>query len=616
MPQSLLLEKFSVFSEMNYEQKKPATGRKKIQVKREKRQIDITASLERGHCFGFSLNYVAHHHFGKRIWWKSLLNAITKWDGTEKALNKPVYLPDVSPESTEVNGRMLGKLINRAMNYVLPTQAFENLSLLPDSIDQENVLGVDAISVGEGQNKKSYFEYLHDGKIYSIKQHKKIAGCLSKKLLLDIFNEESLKNCLILIHSHSHTIGLAFIAESTWLIYDPNYDHAQPDAMEKTGTIEQCIDEGIRILGDGCVPDSASLTIEFASFDSDPILSLSAFEEAKKSDFMALFLRKGFFHCAKVLTSELISYLEEAYHSPETRDRVIETMKDQFACQWSNGNGFWSLLWCDDSVLLQLLKMGKESIHYDDMRRNIMMAIAAYDKKKTMVLANFIKYTDSVISILDFLVTDKTSLIFVMNLFTVKQSGDFIWSLLKVEEKEQLVNLFLSKMTGVDFDFCGKMSSSENTTAFPELLLGFMNFQLDNYTKKTVFEIILNKTPEALSSMVQLVLGLPDGFDRLTEFFCMRSSFSNPDNWYRLSFCPVAQAIMTLFVQHIHQMDLATLTKNHDKICVSECGVYGWLNRSGQRISGFSLFLKRELMRELASYKLDTYTTKKRKCGP
>lgn len=610
MPQTILLNRFSVFSEMNSEQKTTAIGRKNAEVKREKRQADIAASLEKGHCFSLSINYVAHHHFGNRRWWKSLLHTIATWDGNQKTLNTPVFLTDASFDNTEINGRLLGKLINRAMNYVLPLQSSEKLSLIPEHIGQENMLAADAISVAECQDKKSYFEYLHNGKIYSIMQNRKAAGYLPKQLLLDIFSEENLKNCLILIYSDDHAIGLAFITGSTWLIYDPNYDHTNPDAMEKTGTIEQSLDEAIRILGN-------ALTFEFASFDANPVLTLSAYEEAMKADFSVLLSHGGLFHCAKYLPNELIACLEEAYHSPETRDRVIERIKNLFTTKWNDSNGLISILRRDERVLLLLLKIGKESVHYDEMRLNLMTALAAQDAKESMVLVYLIKHTESLIPVLDFLVTDKASLVFVMNLFAMNQKdGVPIWSLLNAEESEQLVNFVLSKMTDNDFDFYGQIPSSENNSPFPEILLAFMRFKFANNIGETVFEIVLKKTPEVLPVIAQLVLGIPDGLDLLTDFFYSRLSFSSQDNWQMLSNRPVEkQAIMQSLVQHIHQMDLETLTKNYQKICVKEGGVSGWLNRSGQKSSGFSVFLRKEIARELESYKLDSHMTKKRKCS-
>lgn len=610
MTQDVILKKFTAFSKIAHSRHKIVWKKEKKQAKSsairkkmtgrqknlKKSHDELITELNNGHCFSFTINYLVQHHFGKRIWWKALLQTVANWDGKKTSLMHPVLLPDAAPvSSNQKNQDSLGNLIFRAMNYIVPLQTPGKLSILPQNIVQKNVLATNTISFGENDEvQKSYFEYLHNGIIYFIKQHKRIAGQFSKELLMDIFSEESLKDSLILIHDDGHTIGMAWIEGLTWLVYDPNYDHKTP-AIEMTGTLDQCLDEVIKIV-------KTALCLEFASFDPDRIFSLAAYEKIKKDNYDALIADRGFFQVSEFFPDELIAWMEKANQSSSSsRDPFIANIIRLLGQDWNEGNGLTSILMDDSRILLQILNMGRESIHYNEMRQTLTNLIAEKDADDNIYFMSCIEQAESnLIPLLDFLVTDNASLVSVMSLFNQKNDDKQpLWSLLSKQKNGELINFLIRKMTGVEDDFYAKIPLYAGDLYLPELLLHALLLKPSGENTDCTFDVIIKKSPDVLPVITQLLLASPNGFHALVSFLYARVSFLEKSNWDKLSSFPEQKnLLMKCLTEQISKLTAKQLMKHQENICLRQNSQAGWL--SNQK-PGSSLDLTLCLQKEMSA---------------
>lgn len=558
---------------------------KPLQATLKKNHDELVTTLDDGHCFSLSLNYGIQHYFGKRVWWKGVLQHVATSDNQPDSLTKTIVIRGGAPTKKR---KTSGELIALAMNAVLSIQGHRKY--LPTGIGQDNILNPDGC-----------IEYLDKGVIYSIKSHKQIAGTFSKNKLIDILKSDNFQKTIILVHSGFHTIYLGQMTESIWVIYDPNYKHKNIETMDKQGTLKECVDEAIK------VQESTALCLEFASFDPDKKFTLPVWSNMIETDFESLVKGDGFLQVCEYHPMELLAWLDEVDQSPETRDRAVKNFKNIFTRKWGNGNGLEEIVGDNEKILLQMLKMGKESFYYESMRLNILKALAEKNENTNVALVAFIRYRPrDLLAILDFVVTDNASLVAVMDLFNaVNDKNISVWS--RVDQfdsllKGKLLNFLVTKMTGVDYNYFAALPSGGIN--FMVLLLKALLLKLPVKGVDHGFEAVIQKHPEVLPAIVKLGLTTTYGFAWLKLAFSTRRDFSKQGNWEKLSSATEKTRVMELLVEHIGQMDEKTLNEQLKSLPTNGQGSSAeWmLDRRATRSLSLTAFLQKEILVSLQRF--------------
>jgi hypothetical protein len=233
----------------------------------------------------------------------------------------------------------------------------------------------------------------------------------------------------------------------------------------------------------------------------------------------------------------------------------------------------------------------------------------------------FIKLTDHVDNlkpVLDFLVPDRSSLVMLIELLSKKASnGSSLWSFLYEEQIKNVLNFILVKMTDVDMDFYASVPDDHKEMGFPHMLLLCL-FQTNLIAGELILDHAKKNIPDIIPAIIQMTLGLSDGFDILRDIFTQRVSFSSPQKfWDLLADCPqVKENIKKNLAQHIRGMNLEEVTGYYETLCLNankENITSAWFNTPTAKPSAFILFLQKEIRREYESYNLKTHTAKKRK---
>lgn len=577
MTQTIILKKWTAFSkikkleyhrELEKKRKRKrfrtelAVEKLKFQQKQLKKDNDhLVKKLKVGHCFSFSLNYGIQHRFGKRLFWKDVLQKNATWDENPELLTQIITLPHASPNTKK---ETLGDWIDFMMNAVIPMQGEEIFS--PANITQYNMLNPRLLPSLKKNERKSYVEYLHNGVIHSIQTYEIVAGTFSKEKLIDILSEHSLRQAIILVNGELHTLYLGWNAGLRWLLYDPNNDHRCIEKMEIHGTLEKCIDEIFHLLGN-------ALSFQIASFDPNIKFELSAWKKIVETDFDSLVKENGILQMADYTPDKLIIWLEKMDQSSDSRNSAVDQFKHVFTKPWGESNGLRTIINCEKNILTILLKMAKNSVYYETMSNNIAAALKENDnweEEQQIVLVTLIsEHPSHLLPMLDFLVKDEKSLISTLDLLTEKnEKSETIWQIIDrnaLPYRCEVINFFIKKMTGIDYNFY-KNLPQPSEGVFSERLLSALLLKLPFKNIDHGFEVIIHTMPEILPIIVKFALATSAGFDILMQAFYTRSNYARQNNWEKLSSNAIKTTVMNLLSQHIHQMDEERLNKQFKKL--------------------------------------------------
>lgn len=497
--QTVILDKFIRYSKIKYKQYNDAYELEKNAAKDfaekeaiNKRQEELKQDhellikiLDGGHCFGFSLLHAVMDILGKLEWWEALLLKVANWDEKEESLLNENTLPGSDPLLTDeynknkpyiLTQHSLDHIIDRALYYIAFHQCSSNNSNLyykPTEMYQSNILDPNSFSSSKDPQKQtSFLEYLKDGIIHTIQQRKKIAGNFSREQLLEILEDEQCKNSIIMVSNGAHAIRLGFDGVK-WLVYDPNYNHTQPNQKSKalyfTGTKEECINEIISILG-------SAIGFDFASADPQRSYHFPAYEKLIQTNLASLFSDKGIFILNNKLPDELLTYLEKAEQSASLRDDIFEKCKNSFTKRFfsENGNCLSSLMKCHANFR-KILKLAKASKHYEAIHENIMDALLHKDNAGKPPLIELCKNSpDNILNLLDFTVKDTASLQFMLDRFMdFDKEYKTAWDFLNSANKKIVMNFFIEKITGIKADYYAKVKTADKDS-FTELLANIL----------------------------------------------------------------------------------------------------------------------------------------------
>lgn len=294
MSQGAVLEVFQGYLSLLQEKHTAALENKKASANslEEKEKIDrelknytsymeeLISALKSGHCHGFSICHAVMDLEGKQEWWENSYPKMMEWDGSEEALAQEVNLPGSTQPQT------LGQLIERALNYIVYYQGTYKIWFREKNTQQL------LLQPAPSENKSiSHFELLTaDHKIVTIKNRATAAGYFDQNDLLNLLDETQIKGNICLISSTSlfpnvdgHTIRIGHNGQS-WIVYDPEYDHSNPDTLHKTFSDKKTAVLEIieRLRG-----DLNAISIEIAT-TRDQIIAFPYFDEMLKNkmDFL------------------------------------------------------------------------------------------------------------------------------------------------------------------------------------------------------------------------------------------------------------------------------------------------------------------------------------------
>jgi hypothetical protein len=288
----------------------------------------LKASLNEGHCFGFSISHATMNYLGKLSWWESALNELTKWDGEAATLEQPTALPQQDTSDNPRSQPTLRNLLERVLNYVVWSQT----DLVSDEFDLNGrnfrtFLDPRAhISKDkDGQIiKKSFFELTDaQGDIKTIKKHKVIGGYF-KDQLANILNQDCFTTDKIaIISSHDHALHISYDEKAQlWMLYDPNYKHNKLGLVHRTfSDKELLVNEIHKCLG------THAIKIEVASFNENDNLDFAVFDELLEKQPLSLLKGRGMQVIAKI-PAIAVSICERAVSDSSLRLGLKERLQD------------------------------------------------------------------------------------------------------------------------------------------------------------------------------------------------------------------------------------------------------------------------------------------------
>lgn len=258
----------------------------------------------KGLCQGFSVTHSYMAACGPLAlqWWQSVLIAISKWDGSEAALQNKIELPSTTIPTCHVT-KTLDVLMNQASNYVLYNQGFGDKDGMPE---------------------RSLVDFLNPGSAFisekgRITEQAVIAGTmnhaiLSDMLTPDIFSQEA----LFLISSNTHSCSIRH-TDKCWFFYNP-YVQGERCFENK----DDLINEIHKVMG-------KLLDIHIATWNSE--VSFLAFknryEKLLKSNAVTVIKNTGL-HAIAIHAPWLLSLLTTyAEKEPTLRDAISSAVKEK-----------------------------------------------------------------------------------------------------------------------------------------------------------------------------------------------------------------------------------------------------------------------------------------------
>jgi len=283
---------------------------------------ELISALKSGHCHGFSICHAAMDLEGKQEWWENLQPKMMEWDGSEEALAQEVNLPGSTQPQT------LGQLIERALNYIVYYQGAYKIGF-----KEKNTQKL-LLQPAPRENKNiSHFELLTaDHKIVTIKNRAVAAGNFDQNDLLNLLDETQIKDNICIIASTSapgtngHAIRIGYNNQS-WIVYDPNYDHSNPDTIHKIFSDKKAV---VLEIIDCLVSDISATSIEIAT-TRDQIIAFPYFDEMLKNkvDFLNRFGMRALVTHAPEAACQLFERASEQ-NEPALLKKIIQTLKDNY----------------------------------------------------------------------------------------------------------------------------------------------------------------------------------------------------------------------------------------------------------------------------------------------
>ena len=178
----------------------------------------LNKTLLHSHDYAFSICHAAMDSIGTLKWWESVLVKLANWDGSEKALQQYLNLPNTTEMHT------LDHLFNCALNYIVYHQVNSEAPKgfkLRDT-EQDNILK----PANKNAEKKRFLLINGNQPALFIKNSIIAAGYFTQADLLALLDKNfvSVRKNMCLISSYNHTIRIGYDGQ-VWMVYDPDYNH-------------------------------------------------------------------------------------------------------------------------------------------------------------------------------------------------------------------------------------------------------------------------------------------------------------------------------------------------------------------------------------------------------
>lgn len=311
-----------------------------------------------GKCHGFVLGRSAMRRFLYLQYWDKLRRVVSNWDGYQENLDEIITLPQQKSPATR------REIFNRLIQFIVYAQADSSLS--PHG-NQSQLL----------DSNSGQFEFLENGKIYTIRQRCATAGHFTTTKLASLFSTTFLRRIkqiskekfIFCISSSEHIIEVEIpIQYGSWLVYDPNYDDKDTKGLSHKifSLVTAWVDEIIKILGNDIILE----LLYFDERENAPKKDLEIFPDLPLHDLLQGY---GFHVIARFAPQQLSRLLVQAKSDTTLRQKIGEALQTEYREE----NGLYNLLLCkytnhNTNFISQLINLAKQDI---DFKKSLYLAL-------------------------------------------------------------------------------------------------------------------------------------------------------------------------------------------------------------------------------------------------